>query len=169
LELLDKIEKLPKGMDTPITKEYLPDGVNFSGGERQKLSIARADFKNAPIMILDEPTSALDPIAEKKLYDKIYTMMDRKTMLMISHRLQEGFKAFGRQAHGFLTNEAVLIAVETRTSSPIRIVRDHETLQHIRIRGLFPCGEGAGYAGGIVSAGVDGERCAEMVAAYLQK
>lgn len=88
LELLDKIEKLPKGMDTPITKEYLPDGVNFSGGERQKLSIARADFKNAPIMILDEPTSALDPIAEKKLYDKIYTMMDQKTMLMISHRLQ---------------------------------------------------------------------------------
>jgi uncharacterized FAD-dependent dehydrogenase len=88
---------------------------------------------------------------------------------MISHRLQEGFKAFGRQAHGFLTNEAALIAVETRTSSPIRIVRDHETLQHIRIRGLFPCGEGAGYAGGIVSAGVDGERCAEMVAAYLQK
>lgn len=88
LELWDKIEKLPKGIDTPITKEYLPDGVNFSGGERQKLSIARADFKNAPIMILDEPTSALDPIAEKKLYDKIYTMMGGKTMLMISHRLQ---------------------------------------------------------------------------------
>lgn len=88
LELLEKIEKLPKGLDTPITKEYLPDGVNFSGGERQKLSIARADFKNAPIMILDEPTSALDPIAEKKLYDKIYTMMEQKTMLMISHRLQ---------------------------------------------------------------------------------
>ena len=88
LELWDKIDKLPKGMDTPITREYLPDGVNFSGGERQKLSIARADFKNAPVMILDEPTSALDPIAEKKLYDKIYTMMDQKTMLMISHRLQ---------------------------------------------------------------------------------
>lgn len=88
LELWDKIEKLPKGLDTPITKEYLPDGVNFSGGERQKLSIARADFKNAPIMILDEPTSALDPIAEKKLYDKLYTIMDGKTMMMISHRLQ---------------------------------------------------------------------------------
>jgi uncharacterized FAD-dependent dehydrogenase len=87
----------------------------------------------------------------------------------VASRLQQGFRVFGRQAHGFLTNEAVLIAVETRTSSPIRIVRDHETLQHIRIRGLFPCGEGAGYAGGIVSAGVDGERCAEMVAAYLQK
>ena len=88
---------------------------------------------------------------------------------MIFHRLQEGFRTFGRQAHGFLTNEALLIAVETRTSSPIRIIRDRETLQHICIQGLFPCGEGAGYAGGIVSAGVDGERCAEMVAAYLQK
>ena len=86
---------------------------------------------------------------------------------MISKRLQEGFKVFGRQAHGFLTNEAVLIAVETRTSSPVRIVRDRESLQHIRIQGLFPCGEGAGYAGGIVSAGVDGERCAEMAALYI--
>ena len=85
----------------------------------------------------------------------------------VGHRLQEGFKTFGRQAHGFLTNEAVLIATETRTSSPVRIVRDSVTLQHIKIRGLFPCGEGAGYAGGIVSAGVDGERCAEMCAQYL--
>ena len=85
----------------------------------------------------------------------------------ISKRLQEGFKTFGRQAHGFLTNEAVLIAVETRTSSPVRIVRDRETLQHIRVRGLFPCGEGAGYAGGIVSAGVDGERCAEAAAKFI--
>ena len=86
---------------------------------------------------------------------------------MISKRLQEGFKVFGRQAHGFLTNEAELIAVETRTSSPVRIVRDRETLQHIRVQGLFPCGEGAGYAGGIVSAGVDGERCAEAAANYI--
>ena len=86
---------------------------------------------------------------------------------MISKRLQEGFKTFGRNAHGFLTNEAVLIAVETRTSSPVRIVRDKDTLQHIRVQGLFPCGEGAGYAGGIVSAGVDGERCAEAAAAYI--
>ena len=88
---------------------------------------------------------------------------------MISKRLQEGFKVFGRQAHGFLTNEAVLIAVETRTSSPVRIVRDRETLQHVRIQGLFPCGEGAGYAGGIVSAGVDGERCAEAAAKYIMQ
>jgi uncharacterized FAD-dependent dehydrogenase len=87
---------------------------------------------------------------------------------MIAHRLQEGFKTFGRQAHGFLTNEAVLIATETRTSSPVRIVRDNSTLQHVQIQGLFPCGEGAGYAGGIVSAAIDGERCAEMCAALLQ-
>ena len=86
---------------------------------------------------------------------------------MISKRLQEGFKTFGRNAHGFLTNEAVMIAVETRTSSPVRIIRDKDTLQHVRIQGLFPCGEGAGYAGGIVSAGVDGERCAEAAAEYL--
>ena len=88
---------------------------------------------------------------------------------MIGRRLQEGFKIFGRQAHGFLTNEAVLIAIETRTSSPVRILRDASTLQHVRLQGLFPCGEGAGYAGGIVSAGVDGERCAEMCAAFLGK
>lgn len=86
---------------------------------------------------------------------------------MISHRLQQGFKAFGKSAHGFLTNEAVMIAVETRTSSPVRIIRDKETLQHVSVQGLFPCGEGAGYAGGIVSAGVDGERCAEAAAAYI--
>lgn len=87
---------------------------------------------------------------------------------MIAKRLQEGFKTFGRHAHGFLTNEAVLIATETRTSSPVRILRDRDTLQHVTVRGLFPCGEGAGYAGGIVSAGVDGERCAEACKEYLQ-
>ena len=87
----------------------------------------------------------------------------------VTKRLQEGFKTFGKNAHGFLTNEAILIATETRTSSPVRIVRDKENLQHVRIQGLFPCGEGAGYAGGIVSAGVDGERCAEMCAEYMKQ
>ena len=86
----------------------------------------------------------------------------------ISDRLSKGFQQFGRSSHGFLTNEAVMIGMETRTSAPVRIVRDNETLQHITISGLFPCGEGAGYAGGIVSAGIDGERCAEAVAAYLR-
>ena len=86
----------------------------------------------------------------------------------VAKRLQEGFKKFGKMSHGFLTNEAVLIATETRTSSPVRIVRDPATLQHVTVQGLFPCGEGAGYAGGIVSAGVDGERCAEMCALYVE-
>ena len=85
----------------------------------------------------------------------------------ISKRLSLGFQQFGRSSHGFLTNEAVMIGVETRTSSPVRIIRDKDTLQHVTVRGLFPCGEGAGYAGGIVSAGVDGERCAEAVANYF--
>ena len=86
----------------------------------------------------------------------------------ITTRLQQGFRNFGKMSHGFLTDEAVLIGVETRTSAPVRIIRDRETLQHVRVKGLFPCGEGAGYAGGIVSAGVDGERCAEMLAQYLE-
>ena len=86
----------------------------------------------------------------------------------ISDRLSKGFQQFGRSSHGFLTNEAVMIGMETRTSAPVRILRDNETLQHVTINGLFPCGEGAGYAGGIVSAGVDGERCAEAVANYLR-
>ena len=86
----------------------------------------------------------------------------------ISERLSKGFEMFGRSSRGFLTNDAVMIAVETRTSAPVRIVRDNETLQHVTVEGLFPCGEGAGYAGGIVSAGVDGERCAEAVAAFMR-
>ena len=87
----------------------------------------------------------------------------------VGDRLREGFKVFGRKSHGFLTNEAVVIAVETRTSSPVRILRDAERLMHVAVAGLFPCGEGAGYAGGIVSAGVDGERCAEMAAQYVSR
>jgi uncharacterized FAD-dependent dehydrogenase len=85
----------------------------------------------------------------------------------ISKRLQQGFLQFGKMRHGFLTNDAVLIAIETRTSSPVRIIRERETLEHIGVHGLFPCGEGAGYAGGIVSAAIDGERCAEMCAQYI--
>lgn len=85
----------------------------------------------------------------------------------LSERLSKGFQLFGKSSRGFLTNEAVMIAVETRTSSPVRIVRNKDSLQHLTVEGLFPCGEGAGYAGGIVSAGIDGERCAEAVAHYL--
>ncbi len=78
----------------------------------------------------------------------------------LSERLKLGFKAFGKKMNGYYTHEAVLVAVESRTSSPVRIPRDKDTLQHPQVRGLFPCGEGAGYAGGIVSAAIDGQRCA---------
>lgn len=85
----------------------------------------------------------------------------------IAERLSKGFQLFGKYSRGFLTNEATMIGVETRTSAPVRITRDKETLQHVRVKGLFPCGEGAGYAGGIVSAGIDGERCAEAAKAFF--
>ena len=87
----------------------------------------------------------------------------------IGARLQEGFRIFGRKSHGFLTNEATVIGIETRTSAPVRIIRDGERLHHIRLLGLYPCGEGAGYAGGIVSAAIDGERCAEAAAAEIKQ
>ena len=99
--------------------------------------------------------------------------IDKLLPAPISSRLQEGFREFGRKSHfdagkgrrlSFLTDRAVLIGCETRTSSPVRIPRDNETLTHIRIAGLYPCGEGAGYAGGIVSAAIDGARCAQALA-----
>ena len=93
--------------------------------------------------------------------------IDRLLPKGIARRLQQGFKDFDRKNKGFLTNEAVLIGAETRTSSPLRITRDPETLSHVRLQGLFPCGEGAGYAGGIVSAAIDGDRAAAAVAAWL--
>ncbi len=85
----------------------------------------------------------------------------------ISSRLQQGIIQIDRKVKGFLSNEAVAVGVESRTSSPVRIPRDCESLQHIRIKGLYPCGEGAGYAGGIASSAIDGERCADAIARKL--
>jgi uncharacterized protein len=82
---------------------------------------------------------------------------------LIGKNLQQGFKEFGKKMRGYLTNEALIVGVESRTSTPVRIPRDNETLQHPQLKNLFPCGEGAGYAGGIVSAAMDGERCADKV------
>ncbi|MCS7018754.1 MAG: FAD-dependent monooxygenase [Cytophagales bacterium] len=87
----------------------------------------------------------------------------------IAYRLREGFKQFGKKMKGYLTNEAQIVGVESRTSSPVRIPRHLPTLEHPQIAGLFPCGEGAGYAGGIASAAMDGERCAEMLAAQYAR
>lgn len=88
-------------------------------------------------------------------------MMNDVLGKLIGNSLQQGFKAFGTKMRGYLTNEALIVGVESRTSTPVRIPRDKETLQHPELKNLFPCGEGAGFAGGIVSAAIDGERCAE--------
>ena len=87
----------------------------------------------------------------------------------IASRMRQGFKFFRNRMKGYLTNEAQLIGVESRTSSPVRIPRNTDTLEHPQIRGLFPCGEGAGYAGGIVSAAIDGEKCALAAAKYVKR
>ena len=95
----------------------------------------------------------------------ISTPLHKLLPASISHSLQEGFKLFNKKMNGYLTNEANIIGVESRTSSPVSIPRNKETLQHIQIKNLYPCGEGAGYAGGIISAAIDGERCALMIKA----
>jgi len=93
--------------------------------------------------------------------------LDKLLPGFIAGRLREGFREFGRKSKGYLTDAAAVIGAETRTSSPVRIPRDPETLSHVEIEGLYPCGEGAGYAGGIVSAAIDGDRCAASLARHL--
>jgi uncharacterized protein len=88
---------------------------------------------------------------------------------VIYKKLQQAFREFGKKMKGYFTNDAIIVATESRTSSPVRIPRDPETLQHVQIKNLYPCGEGAGYAGGIVSAAMDGERVANRISAFLNK
>jgi hypothetical protein len=85
----------------------------------------------------------------------------------IHQRLQLAFREFGKKMRGYLTNDAVVVATESRTSSPVRIPRDADSLQHLQIKNLYPCGEGAGYAGGIVSAAMDGEKVADQISKIL--
>jgi len=138
-------------------QEWLERQSWQQGGRRQTAPAQRmADFVNNRLSA-DLPRSSYTPgLVSSPLH---FWMPD-----FITTRLQRAFKSFGHNSRGFLTNEAVMIGVETRTSSPVRILRDRDTLQHVRLQGLFPCGEGAGYAGGIVSAAIDGERCADMLA-----
>lgn len=123
------------------------DGTQNAPAQRMTDFVASRQSKTLP------PTSYAPGIHSARI--------DRLLPRGISARLQRGFEEFGRKSRGFLTGDAVLIGCETRTSAPVRIPRDNDTLQHIRVAGLYPCGEGAGYAGGIVSAAIDGMRCAE--------
>ena len=165
-ELIARSGKLPEGSVHTLAVMHFQEKLEQlcwqQGNMRQTAPSQRmADFINRKISY-DLPDTSYSP---GLVSSPLHFWMPK----FISSRLSRGFQLFGKSSHGFLTNEAVMIAVETRTSAPIRIVRDNETLQHVTVEGLFPCGEGAGYAGGIVSAGVDGERCADAVAAYLQR
>lgn len=142
-EMLDMVEDLEK-------KFYHESGDSITApAQRMQDFVSGKDSKNVP------PSSYLPGLYEARL--------DRMLPPFIAGRLQKGFLDFGRKAKGFLTNQAILIGLESRTSSPVRIPRDKETLCHTEIKGLYPAGEGAGYAGGIVSAAIDGMRCAEKI------
>lgn len=151
----------PSALSMLELQEWLEHQAWVMGGMRQTAPAQRmADFVNGRLSS-NLPRSSYQPgLITAPLH---FLLPD-----FVTRRLQQGFRNFGKSSHGFLTNEALMIGVETRTSAPVRILRDRDTLQHIRIAGLFPCGEGAGYAGGIVSAGIDGERCAEKVAAVMR-
>ena len=137
-------------------QEHLEELNWLNGGMKQIAPAQRmVDFVNKKNSGDTPPTSYAPGLLASPLH---FWMPE-----FITSRLREGFRNFGKMSHGFLTNEAVMIGVESRTSSPVRIIRDRESMQHVTIKGLFPCGEGAGYAGGIVSAAIDGERCAEGV------
>lgn len=140
-------------------QEALERACWLQGGRSQMAPAQRmADFVNRRLSF-DLPKSSYSPgLVSSPLH---FWLPD-----FVSRRLRDGFNQFGRRSRGFLTNEAIIIGVETRTSSPVRIVRHPEALCHPDWVGLYPCGEGAGYAGGIVSAAIDGERCADAVAAW---
>lgn len=114
------------------------------------------DFTNSKLSASLPDCSYLPGILSTSLKDVL--------PVFIYKGLQEAFKEFGKKMKGYLTNDAVIVPTESRTSSPVRIPRDNDTLQHPQIRNLYPCGEGAGYAGGIVSAAMDGERIATQIA-----
>ena len=129
--------------------------VNSSGGQTAPAQRLH-DFVKGRLSVDLPPSSYLPGLIASPMH---FWMPD-----FISKRLREGFKDFDKKVRGFLTNEALVVGVESRTSSPVRIPRNPETLQHISVSGLYPCGEGAGYAGGITSSAIDGENCAERVA-----
>lgn len=132
-----------------------------AGGERQTAPAQRMeDFIQGRIST-DLPDCSYPP-------GIVPYRVDQLLPKEIARRLCNGLSEFGKKMRGYRTNEAVVVAVESRTSSPVRVPRDPETLEHVEVRGLFPCGEGAGYAGGIVSAAMDGQRVADRVAALYR-
>ena len=150
--------------ENPLRMMYFQEALEracwIQGNRRQTAPAQRMhDFVNRKLSA-DLPATSYSP---GLIASPLHFWMPK----FVTTRLAEGFQTFGQRSRGFLTNEAQLIATETRTSAPVRIPRNGETLAHVRLEGLYPCGEGAGYAGGIVSAAVDGERCAEAASGML--
>jgi uncharacterized protein len=151
-------------------KQFAGHGV-FAGLEMQKFIernawIAGGKRQSAPGQLLQDFVNkkVSGSLLETSYQPGLVSVdMDEVLLPHISHRLRQGFRDFGRKMKGYLSNEAQIVGVESRTSSPVSIPRDRETMEHVQTKRLFPCGEGAGYAGGIVSAAMDGERCAEAV------
>jgi uncharacterized FAD-dependent dehydrogenase len=142
-------------------------GMGFQRGVEHAAWIAGGRRQSAPAQRLEDfvqgrPSADLPPCSYPP--GIVDHRVDQLLPSGVGLRLREAFKAFGRKMPGYRTNEAVVVAVESRTSSPVRIPRDPATLEHVHLRGLYPCGEGAGYAGGIVSAAMDGERVADALA-----
>lgn len=156
---------LPPAFQSQLDMMYFQEALEYScwqqGNRKQTAPAQRMEDFTRKKLSYDLPESSYAP---GLVSSPLHFWMPQ----FLTERLSKGFQQFGRSSRGFLTNDAVMIGVETRTSSPVRIIRDRDTLQHIRLRGLFPCGEGAGYAGGIVSAAMDGERCAEAVKEFVR-
>lgn len=131
------------------------------GGKQVAPAQGLEDFVKGRLSSALPKTSYIPGVSSAKLGEVLPDFVYRK--------LQGGFRAFGRRLKGFLTNEAVAVATESRTSSPVRIPRDRQSFMHPQVQGLFPCGEGAGYAGGIMSAAVDGQKCARAAVVFLQE
>lgn len=142
-------------------------GLEFQKRIEQKSWLMAGKTQRVPAQrLVDFTNGKLSHKIPKTSYIPGTTSVELEQVLpeFIYKILQQGFDQFGKTMNGYLTNEAVVHAPESRTSSPVRIPRDKITLEHIQIKGLYPCGEGAGYAGGIISAAIDGEKCAEQLA-----
>ena len=154
-------------------KEFGPlAGVEFQKQIEQKAWHLAGETQKVPAQRLDDFVNGrLSKDIPKTSYVPGTTSVELGRVLpkFIHQTLQEGFRQFGRSMKGYLTNEAVVHAPESRTSSPVRIPRHRDTLEHIQIKGLYPCGEGAGHAGGIISAAIDGEKCAVQCSLTLKK
>ncbi len=158
------LEDVPGSLDDPFRL------LEFQAGIESKAFIAGGGNLVAPAQrMIDFVNNRLSVDLPANSYIPGTKSADLRTVLpdFIYDRLRKALPGFGRKMNGYFTNEAVLVGVESRTSSPVRIPRDRETLQHAGMPGLFPCGEGAGYAGGIVSAAIDGMNCAEAVFKYV--